>query len=76
MIYTPENVRIHNGFAIFTASESEQFAIRLTAIESVKVKYSSVNLCWDLTVRTNAGVKHRFDFSAIGGLLDLLIQAG
>ena len=75
MIYTPDNVRVQNGFAIFTASATEQLAIRLAAIESIKAKYCELDRCWELTLRTASGLKHRFTFSTMGNVLDALIGA-
>lgn len=73
MIYTPENVRIQGDFAVFIGCETERLALRLTSIESVKAKYCALDRCWELTVRMDSCMKHRFTFSTIGNVLELLI---
>ena len=76
MIYAPENVRIQGDFAVFIGTDNERLAIRMASIESVKAKYCSIDRCWELTVRMESSLKHRFTFSAIGNVLELLIGGG
>jgi len=73
MIYTPANLRITNGFAIFQGTDGNTVVIRQNAIESVKARYYSAEQTWELTVRMNSSVKHHFLFSSIGDVLQSLL---
>lgn len=73
MIYTPANVTISNGFAIFQGTDGNTVAIRQNAIESVKTRYYSAEQSWELTVRMNSSMKHHFLFSSLDDVLQRLL---
>lgn len=74
MIYTPANLRISNGFAIFESAGSQAFIIRQANIESVRVRYIEIDKVWELTIRTSSCQKHHLVFSEVGDVVQRLLS--